>query len=208
MHSSFHWRRSALPAIILALIMPLTVPFAALAQDDDQDASAGPPPNSAVARIDALGGDVAIQRGDANDTVAAVTNAPILGADYVTTGDNGRAEVGFDGRAAVRLGEDVQIRFSKLDTGDRQMQLAAGTIEERLFGDSDGQNTIDTPSISVVPRTAGAYRITVDADGNTAVTIRSGHADRHTRTRSRYDAARQRTGRESERANAAGHRAR
>ena len=57
------------------------------------------------------------------------------------------------------------------------MQLAAGTIELRLFGDTDGQSAIDTPSISVVPRTAGSFRVSVDGDGNTAVTVRSGHAD-------------------------------
>jgi hypothetical protein len=176
MHFSFAGRRRALPALILALLIPLAVPFAALAQDDDQDLVPAPA-GSAVARIDALNGDVAIQRGDSNDTVAAVTNAPVLGADYVTTGPNGRAEVGFDGRAAVRLGENVQIRFSKLDTGDRQMQLAAGTIELRLFGDTDGQSVIDTPSISIVPRTAGSFRVSVDNDGTTAVTVRSGRAD-------------------------------
>lgn len=178
MHSSSSRQRSALPpvsAILLALLMPLTLPFAASAQDDDQNM--GAPAGSAVARIDAISGDVAIQRGDSNDTLAAVPNAPVLGADYVTTGENGRAEVGFDGRSAVRLGENVQIRFSKLDTGDRQMQLAAGTVNLRLFGDLDGQSAIDTPSISIVPRSAGSYRVTVDIDGDTAVTVRQGRAD-------------------------------
>ena len=178
MHISSGRHRVA-AAVILALVLPLTVPFAAFAQDDDQQdpAMSAPPAGSAVARIDALSGDVAIERGDSNDTVAAVTNAPVLGADYVTTGENSRAEVGFDGRSAVRLGENVQIRFSKLDTGDRQMQLAAGTIELRTFGDTDGQSAIDTPSISIVPRTAGSFRVSVDNDGVSAVTVREGRAD-------------------------------
>ena len=179
MQLSSQRRGSALPpitAVVLALLMPLTVPFAAFAQDDD--AAMDPGTNGgAVARIDALNGDVAIQRGDSNDTVAAVPNAPVLGADYVTTGDNGRAEVGFDGRSAVRLGENVQIRFSKLESADRQMQLAAGTVDLRLFGDTDGQSAIDTPSISVIPRSAGSFRISVDNDGTTAVTVREGSAD-------------------------------
>lgn len=175
MHFSSGRRTAA--AVIIALILPLTVPFAAFAQDDDQQDTIDVPAGTAVARIDAISGDVAIQRGDSNDTVAAVPNAPVLGADYVTTGDNGRAEVGFDGRSAVRLGENVQIRFSKLDAGDRQMQLAAGTIELRTFGDTDGQSAIDTPSISIVPRTAGSFRVSVDNDGVTAVTVREGRAD-------------------------------
>jgi hypothetical protein len=176
---SSSWQRYALPpiaAVVLALITPLTLPLAAFAQDDGVTAAA-PASTSGVARIDAISGDVAIQRGDSNDTLAAVPNAPVLAADYVTTGQTGRAEVGFDGRSAVRLGENVQIRFTNVDPADRQMQLAAGTIDLRLFGDTDGQSAIDTPSISVVPRTAGSFRVSVDANGETAVTVRTGRAD-------------------------------
>src|SRR5665213_3584036 len=158
MQFSSPWRRAlpAVAAIILAFAFPLTV----LAQDDG--VTAAPASGSGVARIDAIAGEVAIQRGDSNETLAAVPNAPVLGADYVTTGPTGRAEVGFDGRSAVRLGENVQIRFTKLDPADRQMQLAAGTIDLRLFGDTDGRSAIDTPSISIVPRTAGSFRVAVD----------------------------------------------
>jgi hypothetical protein len=175
---SSSWRRYALPpitALVLALITPLALPLAAAAQDDG--VTAAPASTTGVARIDALSGDVAIQRGDSNETLAAAPNAPVLAADYVTTGQGGRAEVGFDGRSAVRLGENVQIRFTNVDPADRQMQLAAGTIDLRLFGDTDGQSAIDTPSISVVPRTAGSFRVAVDANGETAVTVRSGRAD-------------------------------
>ncbi len=177
---SSSWRRYALPpiaAILIALVSPLAFPLAASAQDDGvvADTSAAAP--TSAARIDAISGDVAIQRGDANETLAAVANAPVLAGDYVTTGQDGRAEVGFDGRSAVRLGENVQIRLTSVDPANRQMQLAAGTVELRLFGDTDGQSAIDTPSVSVVPRTAGSFRVSVDANGETTVTVRSGRAD-------------------------------
>ncbi len=181
MQLSFPGRRGALPpvvAIVLSLILPLALPFTAFAQADQQDDGAyDAPPTAGVARLDAFSGDVAIQRGDSNDTVAAVVNAPVLAADYLTTGQDGRAEVGFDGRSAVRLGENVQIRFTSVDPANRQMQLAAGTIDLRLFGDTDGQSAIDTPSVSIIPRSAGSFRVTVDNNGETAVTVRSGRAD-------------------------------
>ena len=161
-------------AIALSLVFTLAFPLLAAAQDDGSDAPAS---GGSVARIDALGGEVAIQRGDSDETLAAVQNAPVLSADYVTTGQHGRAEVGFDGHSAVRLGENVQIRFTSVDPADRQMQLAAGTIDLRLFGDTDGRSSIDTPSISVVPRTAGSFRVSVDSHGETAVTVRAGSAD-------------------------------
>jgi hypothetical protein len=174
MQSSSTWRIALPPvaAIVLSLVLPLAHPLAVAAQDDDSAAN-----SASVARIDAISGDVAIQRGDSNETFAAVPNAPVLGADYVTTGPNGRAEVGFDGHSAVRLGENVQIRFSNIDPDNRQIQLAAGTVDLRLFGDMDGQSVIDTPSISVVPRTSGSFRVSVDEDGTTAVTVRAGRAD-------------------------------
>ena len=157
----------------------MALPFAASAQSAQDDDTLGAP-SANVARIDAFSGDVAVQRGDSNEPVAAVVNAPVLDSDYVTTGQDGRAENSgsSDGAPpAVRLGENVQIRFTSVDPANRQMQLAAGTVDLRLFGDTDGQSAIDTPSISIVPRSAGSFRVSVDNNGETAVTVRSGRAD-------------------------------
>ena len=169
------WQRFALSplvaALVVALVAPLALPVAALADDAAEGQGVG------VARLSVVDGNVAIQRGDSNSTVDAVLNAPVLGADYVTTGPQSRAEVQFDGRTVVRLGENVQMRFSHIEDGNRQLQLAAGTIDLRLLRGTDGQSAIDTPSISVIPRATGSYRISVDGDGTTFVTVRSGHAD-------------------------------
>jgi hypothetical protein len=130
-----------------------------------------------VARISAIEGSVAIQRGDANAAVNAVLNAPVLPADYVNTGSNSRAEVEFDSGTMVRLGSDVQMRFSHIDENAREIQLAEGTIDVRLLRGANVETTIDTPSISIVPRESGSYRISVTHDGQTKVTVRSGRAD-------------------------------
>jgi hypothetical protein len=146
----------------LAFVAPLLSPLAALADD---------------ARVSAIEGGVSIQHDGADRAVAAAINAPVLGTDYVTTGQQSRAEVQFDGTTAVRLGENVQMRFTHIDDGDRQLQLAAGTIDVRLLRGTDGQTTIDTPSISIVPRASGSYRVSVSDDGVTFVTVRAGRAD-------------------------------
>ena len=101
----------------------------------------------------------------------------MLGADYVTTGDGARAEIQFDASSSVRLGADVQMRFTHLDAADRELQLAAGTIDLRLLRGTDGRSQIDTPSISIRPRATGSYRVSVDASGRTQVAVRSGSAD-------------------------------
>lgn len=169
MLSSFSRMRIALPAAIAAMMVGFTAPLAARADATD-------PTDAGVARISLIQGSVAVQRGDSNTPVDAAINAPVLGADYVTTGENGRAEVQFDGTSMIRLGSNVQMRFTHLDSAAREVQLAEGTIELRMLRRYDGSTLIDTPSISVRPSEAGSYRVSVTADGATQVTVRSGSA--------------------------------
>jgi FecR protein len=174
MDSSFVRKPAALGAAA-ALLFSAFVPLAARADSDATVAAS--PAGVGVARISYLRGAVAIQRGDSATPSTAAINAPVLGADYVTTGADARAEIEFDGTTAVRLGAGVQMRFTHLDAGDRELQLAEGTIELRLLRGLDGRSQIDTPSVSLRPRVAGAYRVSVDSAGRTQITVRSGSAD-------------------------------
>ena len=166
-------QRALLVALVVSLVVPLALPRTARADDD----GSAPVNGAGVARLSLVEGHVGIGHGDANTTVGAVINAPLLAGDYVTTGAQSRAEIQFDGIDVIRLGENVQLRVSHVDDDGRQIQLAAGTIDVRLLRGNDGENAIDTPSISVLPRTTGTYRVTVDDDGTTFVTVRSGQAD-------------------------------
>jgi hypothetical protein len=170
-----HSFRSRTPVALAAFAAVLVVaaPVAARADGAAGAASAG----IGVARISMIQGAVAVQRGDSATPLAAAINAPVLGADYVTTGDGARAEIQFDGSTSVRLGADVQMRFTHLDAADRELQLAAGTIDVRLLRGTDGRSQVDTPSVSIRPRATGSYRVSVDAAGRTLVTVRSGVAD-------------------------------
>jgi hypothetical protein len=169
MHLSYKRRSTALLIAVGALLLPLAAPIAARADGDD-------PNGVGVARISLIDGSVAVQRGDTSAPIDAAVNAPVLAADYVTTGDSSHAEVQFDGMSAVRLGDNVQMRFTRIDPGNRQLQLAQGTIELRLLR-ADGENDVDTPSVSIHPLDAGSYRVTVDPDGRTLLTVRSGRAE-------------------------------
>jgi len=173
MHSSRSRKPVSLLAIAAVLLSVVAAPVAARADGAADAASAG----VGVARISMIQGAVAVQRGDSATPLAAAINAPVLGADYVTTGEGARAEIQFDASSSVRLGAGVQMRFTHLDTADRELQLAAGTIDLRLLRGTDGRSQIDTPSISVRPRATGSYRVSVDAAGRTQVAVRSGSAD-------------------------------
>ncbi|MDB5041250.1 MAG: hypothetical protein JWN27_1976, partial [Candidatus Eremiobacteraeota bacterium] len=169
MHSSMLRRRSVLLATAVALVLPFVVQNVAFAQADD-GTSAG------VARISLIAGSVAVQRGDTATPSAAVINAPVLAGDYLTTGDDSRAEVQMDGGTIVRLGANVQMRFTRLDGDARAIQVAEGTVELRLMRGTEGRADIDTPSITVRPRLTGSYRVSVTGEGRTLVTVRSGDA--------------------------------
>jgi hypothetical protein len=56
------------------------------------------------------------------------------------------------------------------------LQLAQGTVELRLFRGNGANPEIDTPNATVRPTGNGAFRVTVDNDGNAVVTARSGEA--------------------------------
>ncbi len=168
MHSSMIRRRAL--ALAAILVLPVAAPLAARADSDDAS-------GAGVARISFIQGTVSVQRGDSASPVEAAVNAPVLGADYVTTGPASRAEVELDGRSAIRLGEDVQMRFAHLDSGGREVQLAQGTIELRVLGSADPRTDVDTPSVTMHPVAAGSYRVTVGSDGRTFITARSGSAE-------------------------------
>jgi hypothetical protein len=161
--------RQWITGLVIASAFSLILGVAARADDSDA--------GSSVSRISALAGNVAMQRGDSGDTVAAVLNAPVTVGDYLSTSSaNSRAEVQLDADDYLRVGANSQLRFTQLNPGGESVQLAAGTVELRIFRYSANPQ-IDTPSITISPSMAGRYRVSVQSDGSTMFTVRSGAAD-------------------------------
>jgi len=134
--------------------------------------------NTGVARVSLLNGTVTMQRADSGDTIAAVINAPVMAGDYLsTTTDSSRAEVQLDNSNLVRAWSDAQMRFSQLDPTQSTVQVAAGTVELRVLQMTDAHPQVQTPSVAIRPDDAGRYRVTVNGDGATLFTVRSGRAD-------------------------------
>jgi hypothetical protein len=130
-----------------------------------------------VARVSIVSGEVNLKRGDSGDTVSAAVNAPLEVGDYISTGNSARAEIQFDNSNVVRIGNDTDLRFTKLDPNDHSLQLAQGTVELRVFSMNDANPTIETPSVTVRPDDPGRYVVHVTSDGDTQITVRSGQAD-------------------------------
>ena len=163
---------SAFTALPIFAIVLASAPSLALADDETSD-SADP----GVARISIITGGVDVKRADSGDTVAAAVNAPLSPGDYLSTREDSRAEVEFDYGTTLRVGPDTQLRFTQLDPKDHQLQLAAGTVDLRVFHGVAANAQIQTPQATVKPDDNGSYVVSVDDDGNAQVSVRSGRVD-------------------------------
>ena len=129
-----------------------------------------------VARISVMDGQVSVKRADA-DWVAGVINAPLLADDHISTGPNSRAEVEFDAANLLRLGGTAEIRIAALEADRLQVELSQGTLTYRVLRPSSTNAEVDTPNISVKPTKVGIYRISVNASGQTELTVRAGDVE-------------------------------
>jgi len=150
------------------------VPQSAPADDTSVD------PDSAhhgVARLSLMNGAVSMAHGNDGEMAGAVVNAPLVTEDRVLTGANGRAEVQFDAFNLIRLAPATEVRMGELQYKHYQVQVAQGLITFRVLRDNESQVEISTPTVSVHPLRQGTYRISVDAQGLTEITVRAGEAE-------------------------------
>lgn len=148
--------------------------FAWAQQQEEGEAERG------VARMSVINGDVSVRRGDSGEWVAAAVNAPLVAFDSVLTGAGSRAEVQFDYANFLRMSSDSEVRLGELASRRYQVQLARGTVTFRVLRDSSADVEIDTANVSVRPLKRGVFRIAVNENGETEITIRSGEAEAFT----------------------------
>ena len=134
----------------------------------------GPAPGAA--RISMINGDVSTMRGDSGDWVAAIVNAPVVQGDAVATAGRSRAEVQLDYANVLRLDQNADVKVADLSQKHIQLQVASGIIDYTVFKGSETDVEIDTPNMAVRPMSEGVYRIQIDADSQTELTVRKGKA--------------------------------
>jgi len=130
----------------------------------------------AVARLSFISGPVTYSRGDDPDEWDdAIENVPLTIGDRIYAPENGRAELQLSSGNFVRLAP--RSYFSTLNLSDdiKQFYLGDGAASfniRRLR--SDEVIEIDTPNVSVTLEEPGRYRVAVDEDGNSRITVRRG----------------------------------
>ena len=140
--------------------------------DEDKD------PPTRVARISYVDGSVSLQPGGQGDWGAAARNRPMTIGDKIWVDKDSRAELQA-GPAAVHLGSMSALSFLNLDEGITQIRLAEGSVNFRVSELRQGDlYEVDAPNLAFTVKEAGAFRIDVNENGDSArVTVIRGEGE-------------------------------
>src|SRR2546430_437905 len=135
-------------------------------------------PPTRVARISYVDGSVSLQPGGEGDWGSAARNRPITIGDKLWVDKDSRAELQA-GTASIHLGSLTALSFLNLDQGITQMRLAEGSINFRVSELREGDlYEVDAPNLAFTVKQAGAFRIDVNENGDSArVTVIRGEGE-------------------------------
>ncbi len=131
-----------------------------------------------VARISLLSGEVSFARGDDPDNwQPADRNVPMTLGDRVYTGSRSRLELQLQGGDFIRIGARTDLAALNLTDDTKQFSLKSGVASILIRRLSDNEIfEVDTPNAAVTFDRSGEYRVDVDANGYTRVSVRRGSA--------------------------------
>ena len=135
-------------------------------------------PPTRVARISYVDGSVSLQPGGQGDWGTAARNRPVTIGDKIWADKDSRAELQA-GTATIHLGNMTALSFLNLDQGVTQMRLAEGSVNFRVSELREGDlYEVDAPNLAFTVKQAGAFRIDVNENGDSArVTVIRGEGE-------------------------------
>ncbi|HXB57628.1 MAG TPA: DUF6600 domain-containing protein [Vicinamibacteria bacterium] len=134
-------------------------------------------PPSRVARLSYADGSVSFRPGNLDDWAPASRNRPLTTGDRLWTDKGSRSELHL-GSTTVRLGPETAFAFLNLDDNVTQMQVTQGSVSVHVRNVLEGESMeVDTPNAAVSLLHPGTYRIDVDANGDSTVSVRRGDAE-------------------------------
>ncbi|HTU33208.1 MAG TPA: DUF6600 domain-containing protein [Candidatus Acidoferrum sp.] len=130
-----------------------------------------------VARVSYISGSVSMQRGDNGEWTAVTVNTPIMPGDRISTGDNSRAELQLDYADVIRLSSNTTVKVASLNKGSVQVQVGKGLATYSVLPNAQAAAEVDTPNAALHANSPGQYRILVNSNAESIITVRSGAAD-------------------------------
>ena len=133
----------------------------------------GNPPGRA-ARLSVIEGQVSFQPSGENDWSQATLNYTMTSGDRIYTYDGSRAELE-TGPWAVRLAEDTDLTMANLTEQFMQLGVGQGSVRVAVYQMPPG-NTVEiaTPNGALTASGPGSYRVDVDPNNGTRVTVNRG----------------------------------
>src|SRR2546427_4694536 len=158
------------------LAIPILALFAVIPAAAQAPGPTGTQNDPGVARVSFIHGDVTMQRGDSGDFSSVALNTPLVTGDKVATGNGSRTELQLDYANILRLDQNAQATLATLDKDRIQVQVSQGLAHYSVLKGSQADVEIDTPNVSIHPVREGRYRVQVNSDGDTLVTVNDGEA--------------------------------
>lgn len=172
-------RTAAIALLGLQLAWLATPPAAA--QGDEED------PPARAARLTALSGDVGFRAAQDQDWDEASPNRPLTNGDALDLGSGARAELDLGG-GQVRLGGDTRATVDRLDDQVARIHVEEGSANLRVEQhEPDPAYEIETPRFAFIPSGPGEYRVDVDGDGTTTLSVYRGAGTMYGEKGARYE---------------------
>ncbi len=133
-----------------------------------------------VARVSLVQGDVTTMRGDSGQWVATTVNTPLEAGDQIATGAGSRAAVQLDYADIVRLDQNTVVKIADLNRSRIQLQVARGQADYVVLQGAQAKSEVDTPNVALEPVRPGTYRLDVNAQDESQLTVRRGEAEAST----------------------------
>lgn len=166
------WERSRAAGWWVAVA--LAVPAGAHAQGTLGLTNGGDPPER-VARLSALVGSVSFQTAGSDSWSQPALNYTVTSGDRLYAARGGRAELDIGG-SAVRLGDAADVTVTNLSDHFTQLGVASGEVRTSIYRWNPSDSfELDTPNGTLLPLSAGSYRVTVNPDADvTTVAVERG----------------------------------
>ena len=162
-------RNISLLATFGLLLSALSLQPAMAKAEEDAD------PPSRVARLSFITGDVSFAPSGEDSWSEASLNRPLITGDRLLTDEGARIALDIGGSGEIRVAGDSGFNFLRLDDQGTQIELSKGTLNWRVDASGEDQNNeIDTPTLAFVITQPGAYRVDVEEDGATTISLLSG----------------------------------
>ncbi len=138
-----------------------------------------PPP-----RVAYLDGTAAYEPAGDVDWSEVTVNLPLLDGDRIFSHPGSRIEVEFGYENFVRVSEETDVVFRRVDSREVEIEVRLGDIILRL--DDPSRFKIQVPGAVVRVKRRGLYRIGVDEAGAVLVSVRKGRLEVENQSRNRF----------------------